>query len=269
MAASPSTRADRYVSRPPVVSPFTVRPPALHDGVSPFSSRCRVRGVRRPLTCVHHPPNPYRRHLFRKDTNHARSNQFIPQNFQATLRAGGGGDHRRPDWRSAGGQPSLPGLVFGSPGQAWGIDGPGRVAVDAAGNIYVIDIGNARVQVFDPSGVPFLVFGWYGSLPGQFDLPTDIVVAANGSIYVADSGNLRVQRFTPSGTHDLSFGTPGQGPGQFFNRVMSLALDASGNVYVGSVFQLQKFAPDGTLLRVISSEESCRRRWPSPGTATS
>lgn len=149
-------------------------------------------------------------------------------------------------------QASLPGLVFGSPGTDLGeFQWPGRVDVDAAGRIYVIDAGNSRVQVFDPTGVPVLAFGSYGSLPGQFVAPTDIAVAQDGSIYVADSGNLRVQKFSPSGVHQLSFGTPGREPGQFFNRVMSLALDLNGNVYVGSVFALQKFTANGTLLEAF------------------
>lgn len=149
-------------------------------------------------------------------------------------------------------QATLPGLVFGSPGTDWGeFQWPGRVDVDAAGNIYVVDAGNSRVQVFDPSGVPILVFGSYGSLPGQFDQPTDIAVAADGSIYVADSGNLRVQKFSPSGTYELSIGAPEQEPGQFFNRITSLALDGNGNVYVGSVFQLQKFTANGTLIEAF------------------
>ncbi|MCC7181088.1 MAG: hypothetical protein IT177_22105 [Acidobacteria bacterium] len=150
-------------------------------------------------------------------------------------------------------QARLPGLVFGTPGTDVGeFQWPGRMDVDTAGNIYVIDAGNSRVQVFEPSGAPLLAFGSYGSLPGQFDQPTDIAVAADGSIYVADSGNLRVQKFSPSGVHELSFGAPGQEPGQFFNRVMSLALDGDGNVYVGSVFQLQKFSANGTLIEAFA-----------------
>jgi sugar lactone lactonase YvrE len=129
-------------------------------------------------------------------------------------------------------QPGLPGLVFGSPS-------PGRLVVDAAGNIYAIDLWGVRV--YNPSGAPERIVG-------SVDSPTDIAVAADGSTYVADSGTLRVWKFGPSGGA-FSFGEPGQAPGQFFNRIMSLALDSSGNVYVGSVFQLQKFSPSGTLIR--------------------
>jgi sugar lactone lactonase YvrE len=132
-------------------------------------------------------------------------------------------------------QPGLPSLVFSS-------DAPGRLAVDSAGKIYVIDSGS-RVQVFDPSGAPLFAFGSFG-------LPTDIAVAASGRIYVTDSSNFRVKKFTASGASDGSFGSQGQGPGEFFNQIMSLALDSDGNVYVGSVFQLQKFSANGTLLRV-------------------
>ena len=63
---------------------------------------------------------------------------------------------------------------------------------------------------------------------------------------------LRVQKFNAAtGAFILKFGEPGQLPGQFFNRIMSLTVDSAGNVYVGSVFQLQKFDANGNFLEAF------------------
>ena len=45
---------------------------------------------------------------------------------------------------------------------------PQGLAVDAAGNVYVADTGNDRIQVLGNDGKPRLSFGEHGSGPGQF-----------------------------------------------------------------------------------------------------
>jgi sugar lactone lactonase YvrE len=72
---------------------------------------------------------------------------------------------------------------------------PQGVALDAAGNVYVTDTYNHRVQVFDNNGGFLMQWGGYGSSPGQFYRPMGIGVAADGKIYVGDTWNNRVQIF--------------------------------------------------------------------------
>jgi len=71
--------------------------------------------------------------------------------------------------------------------------------------VYVLDAGNARIQVFDARGEYVTRFGRRGSAAGEFDFgrgsrPEDFVgslcVDEEGYIYVADVGNRRVQKFT-------------------------------------------------------------------------
>jgi streptogramin lyase len=71
---------------------------------------------------------------------------------------------------------------------------PGYVTVDVAGNLWVTDLGDDRVQELSLSGLPITQFGSAGSGPGQFSTPQGVVVA-NGSAYVVDSGNARVEKW--------------------------------------------------------------------------
>ena len=132
--------------------------------------------------------------------------------------------------------------------------------MDAAGNTYVIDSDRNQVRVFNAEGVHHFDIGGPGAGDGQFTNPTDVAVWNDGVssyLYVADSGlpdnnNMRVQKFSATTGQFLGkFGEAGQAPGQFFNRIMSLVVDSAGNVYVGSVFQLQKFDANGSLLEAF------------------
>jgi DNA-binding beta-propeller fold protein YncE len=73
---------------------------------------------------------------------------------------------------------------------------PEQVALDTAGNLWITDSGNNRVQVLTPSGVWLATFGGLagGNGPGQFNDPHGIAVDAGGDVYVADTLNDRIQR---------------------------------------------------------------------------
>jgi len=75
---------------------------------------------------------------------------------------------------------------------------PWGVAVDGAGDVYVTDAGNQRVQKFDKEGNYITQWGGYGNGDGQFNFPYGIAVDARGSVFVVDSGNTRVQQFMPA-----------------------------------------------------------------------
>jgi sugar lactone lactonase YvrE len=82
---------------------------------------------------------------------------------------------------------------YGSgPGQ---FNSPQGVAVDSAGNVYVTDTYNHRVEVFDNNGAFLMQWGDYGIAPGQFYRPMGIGVGPDGKIYVGDTWNGRVQIF--------------------------------------------------------------------------
>ena len=73
------------------------------------------------------------------------------------------------------------------------------------GRIYVLDAGNARIQVFDRDGTYITQWGRPGSAAGEFDfvvgggqnLAGSVAVDGDGFIYVADVFNQRIQKFAP------------------------------------------------------------------------
>lgn len=139
----------------------------------------------------------------------------------------------------------------------WGAYGSGNgqfqvvtgVAVDNAGNVYVTDSANDRVQKFSASGVFLAKWGSFGNADGQLKFPTGIAVDGAGNVLVADTYNHRIQVFSPSGAFLSKWGSSGAGPGQFVHP-RGIAVDASGNVYVtdNTVNRIQKFTATGGFL---------------------
>jgi len=90
---------------------------------------------------------------------------------------------------------------------------PMNIVRDAAGNLYVLDSGNHRVQKFGPDGKHLATFGRHGQGPGEFVYPSWLAVDAQGFLYVSDPNNNRVQVLTPDGkdhkTIRLTEGTVG------------------------------------------------------------
>ena len=151
--------------------------------------------------------------------------------------------------------PTRAAFTFG--GVAWGTQGAGAgqfqavdgVAVDQAGNVFVADTGNNRIQKFTADGAFLTAWGTAGSGQSQFNAPADVAVGPDGSVYVADTGNNRIQRFNTDGVFLTAWGQAGTLEGQF-NAPSGVAAGPDGSVYVADAGnnRVQRFLADGTSL---------------------
>ena len=123
---------------------------------------------------------------------------------------------------------------------------PRGVAVGPAGNVYVVDSDNSRVQVFDQNGAFLREWGSYCDLEsgqgcltptgeGQFREPWGIAVSQDGRVYVADTWNHRIQMFDAEGTFLGTWGAFGEtvaASGLFYGPRDVAVDDGTGRVYV-------------------------------------
>ena len=147
-------------------------------------------------------------------------------------------------------------VVFSTKGEflrAWGGEGeddgqfrfPATIDIDSAGNVYVVDVINARVQKFDSAGTHLLTIGERGGKAGTFYRPKGVAVDDAGNIYVSDSFLGVVQVFDPDGQFAFVLGE--DGTATVYDTPVGLAASGS-RLYVtqmlaGKVAVLEPQAP--------------------------
>lgn len=130
---------------------------------------------------------------------------------------------------------------------------PRGVAVDAKGNVYVVDTGHQVVKKFDPNGTYLATIGAPGSgdpnaVPeGKFIEPVAAAFDPAGNLLVLDSTTGWISRFGPDGTYQGRFG----GPAAQFYHPRDLKVDAQGNVYAADAgtSHVTVFDPQGALVK--------------------
>jgi NHL repeat len=131
----------------------------------------------------------------------------------------------------------------------------GGIATDAAGNVYVGDLGNSTIRKITAAGIVTTLAGQVGvsgtadgiGTQAQFNYPVGLATDAAGDIYVADSGNNNVRKITPAGlvtTLKVQF-----------SEVSAVATDVAGNLYVGDGSTIRKITPAGGVSTVIGVQD--------------
>lgn len=122
---------------------------------------------------------------------------------------------------------------------------PYGIDVDSeTGNIFVADMHNKRVQVFDAGGnfVDWFPKGPYGGVAPDI-YPTDLAVE-KGKVYLCNP--YQVVIFDTEGKFVRDFGMPGTANGQF-DRPNGIDVGSDGTIYVSDCnnLRLQAFTPEG------------------------
>ena len=109
---------------------------------------------------------------------------------------------------------------------------PRDVAIGKNGQLYVVDGGNFRVQIFDRDGKYISSFGSVGKQLGNFARPKEVATDSQGNVYVADSAFGNFQIFTPEGELLMYVGDRSEqdGPGKYM-LPSGIAVDEDGRVY--------------------------------------
>ncbi len=126
------------------------------------------------------------------------------------------------------------------------------VNVDGQGRIYVCDIGNLRVQVYEKDGQYLRTLGRQGQGPGEYSFPFNVLLAGNGDVYI-DSGRSFVV-FGPDGifkknvTLKTFLSTNSLGPGGTIIGGPQPSYREEG----GPKRKLVQLSPDGEMLRTLA-----------------
>ena len=138
----------------------------------------------------------------------------------------------------------------GGPASSSQLNSPYGLAFDLSGNLYVADLGNARIRRITPSGIISTIAGG-GALPAggsnegsmatvlSFTAPRNVAIANTGIVYISDFGAHRVYKMTTDGTVTTLAGTgalgySGDGVAALaeLNYPTALAVDHQGTVYI-------------------------------------
>jgi sugar lactone lactonase YvrE len=144
---------------------------------------------------------------------------------------------------------------------------PQSLVADAAGNIYVADLGNNMIRKISANGVVSTFAGsgdaGYANGTGNkatFNSPSGLALDAQGNIYVADRGNNLIRKITAAGVVTTVAGVTTAGyadnttaASAQFNRPSSVALDAQGNIYVADLLNnaIRKISTAGAVSTYI------------------
>ena len=145
---------------------------------------------------------------------------------------------------------------------------PTGVAVDTAGNVYIADVGNARIRKVNGLGIITTIagngtYGYSGdgtlATSAELNYPWGVAVDRVGNVYIADGGNARIRKintagiistFAGNGTYGYS-GDGGSATSAKLSGPWSVAVDGAGNVYIAEAGNT--FTATGSRIRKINT----------------
>jgi sugar lactone lactonase YvrE len=148
-------------------------------------------------------------------------------------------------------------------------DSPYGMASDAAGNLYVTDVGQHTIRKITPAAQVSTLAGSAGNsgasnglgAQARFNRPEAVAVDAAGNLYVADTNNHLIRKVSAAGEVSTLAGAgieghaDGAAQSARFSHPSGVAVDAAGNVYVADSgnFVIRKITPAGMVSTLAGS----------------
>jgi uncharacterized protein (TIGR03437 family) len=149
---------------------------------------------------------------------------------------------------------------------------PSAVAVDNAGNLLIVDAGNARIRKVAPDGVITTVAG-NGTLgfsgdggpaaKAMFNQPAAVAVDSKGNLFIADSENFRIRKVSSDGiissvAGNGTFGSSGDGGPALnaaINQPFGVAVDSAGRLFIAETVgnRIREVTVDGTIVTIAGT----------------
>ena len=155
------------------------------------------------------------------------------------------------------------------------LDSPFGVAVDDAGNLYIVDSGNHRIRRVDSDGIITTIAGTgapgYGGDGGraplaELDFPRGVAVDDAGNLYIADSGNHRIRRVDGRGNITTLVGTgrggysgdDGPAVQAQLDSPRGVGVDSAGNLYIADTSnqRIRRVDSSGTIITIAGTGAS-------------
>lgn len=194
--------------------------------------------------------------IFIADTNNNRVRKITPDGIITTV-AGNGQNGSAGD---------------GGPATSAQLNGPTRIAVDNAGNLYITEPGNLRIRKVDARGIITTAVGG-GTDFGDGEpatnaalIPLAVTVDSSGNLYVVDgfaSGIRKVDaqgRISTIAGGNQKSGFSGDGGRAlnarfYFQLYPAIAVDPAGNIFVADEVnqRVRKITPDGIINTVAGN----------------
>ena len=160
----------------------------------------------------------------------------------------------------------------GGPAISSGLSGPGSLALDGLGRLYIADAPDNRIRVISSDGVITTAAGngtsGYSGEGGPavgagLTYPTGVTTDNYGGLYIADSGDERVLKVPLNGTITTAAGNGtrgysgdgGPGTAAELNLGVGVAADTSGNIFIADIGngRIRKLASSGIITTVAGN----------------